>query len=211
MIWNYLELARLQTSRHTSDTFSSALVERVILCSILRSRARAMNLKMIMKHGMLHIKNRSQLNIMLGVHNSHFAVENLLREKAKDNEFKASLSEIARALLEGDLLAATDLLEDHGIPGDPADDVHWASGPDLVAPAGGGPAEEDAEGAPRGPVAQIPHLHHLLGVLRPHLHGDGEVDLVPPGAHPSLDGEGLPDGTRCFRVLVRELGVDLAR
>jgi len=52
------------------------------------------NLKMIMKHGLLHLKNRSQLNIMLGVHNSHFVIENLLREKAKDHEFKASLSEI---------------------------------------------------------------------------------------------------------------------
>lgn len=50
------------------------------------------NLKMIMKHGMLHLKNKSKLNIMLGIHNSHFAVENLLREKAKDHRFNAPLS-----------------------------------------------------------------------------------------------------------------------
>ena len=50
------------------------------------------NLKLIMKHGMQHLKNYSQLNIMLGIHNAHFAVENLLREQAKDHIFDASLS-----------------------------------------------------------------------------------------------------------------------
>ncbi len=44
-----------------------------------------------MKHGIQHIKNNSKLNIMLGIHNSHFAVENLLREKAKDQLFNGSL------------------------------------------------------------------------------------------------------------------------
>ena len=53
-----------------------------------------MNLKLIMKHGMLHLKNISQLNIMLGIHNSHFAVENVLREKAKDHKFNSALSNI---------------------------------------------------------------------------------------------------------------------
>ena len=45
-----------------------------------------------MKHGIQHLKNKSKLNIMLGIHNSHFAVENLLREKAKDHRFNAPLS-----------------------------------------------------------------------------------------------------------------------
>lgn len=49
---------------------------------------------MIVKHGMLHIKNSSRLDIMLGIHNSHFAVESILRWKARDYRFNSSLSKI---------------------------------------------------------------------------------------------------------------------
>lgn len=48
-----------------------------------------------MKHGIQHIKNDSKLNIMLGVHNAHFAVENLLRKKAEHTFFEGSLSGIS--------------------------------------------------------------------------------------------------------------------
>ena len=38
-----------------------------------------MNIKMIMNHGKSHIKNNSRLHIMLGIHNSHYAVETIIR------------------------------------------------------------------------------------------------------------------------------------
>jgi len=53
-----------------------------------------MNIKMIMNHGNSHIKNNSRLNIMLGIHNAHYAVETIIRWKARDYIFNDSLSEM---------------------------------------------------------------------------------------------------------------------
>jgi hypothetical protein len=52
------------------------------------------NIKLIYAHGRMHSRNESKLNLLLAIHNSHFAVESVLREKAKDQQFSEALRNI---------------------------------------------------------------------------------------------------------------------
>src|SRR5262249_55767570 len=62
------------------------------------------------------------------------------------------------------------------IADDPAHDVHRAGGPDLVAPARRGGAEEDAERLAGRPVAKVAEGHDLLRRLAAQPEADVEVD-----------------------------------
>src|SRR5262249_48935360 len=53
------------------------------------------------------------------------------------------------------------LLEHRRIAHDLAEDVHGAGRPNLLPPAHGGGAEEDAEGGAGRPVTEIAQLHRL--------------------------------------------------
>lgn len=50
--------------------------------------------KLIFEHGFAHSKNKSRINLLLAVHNCHYAVEQVLREKARDMAFNAALRKI---------------------------------------------------------------------------------------------------------------------
>src|SRR5262245_11477915 len=63
-------------------------------------------------------------------------------------------------------------------------DVDGAGGSDLVGPARGGRAEEDAEGLARRPVAEVAQLDHLARRVLGGPDVDREVDLVAPSLGP---------------------------
>lgn len=52
------------------------------------------NMKLIYQHGVSHSKNKSKLNRLLALHNSHYVVEQVLRERAKDTPFDGALHQI---------------------------------------------------------------------------------------------------------------------
>jgi hypothetical protein len=54
-------------------------------------------MKLLYKHGVSHSKNKSKLNRLLALHNSHYVVEQILRERAKDNPFTGALHQIGFA------------------------------------------------------------------------------------------------------------------
>src|SRR5512139_1738621 len=71
-----------------------------------------------------------------------------------------------------------DLFEDSLIGLDAPEGIHVAVGQRRGARACWSGPEEDAEGRPHRPVAQLPHGHVLPGVRRlVDAYGDGEVDL----------------------------------
>ncbi len=52
------------------------------------------NMKLIYQHGLSHSKIKSKTNLMLAVHNSHYVVEQILRDRAKDMKFSDALHKI---------------------------------------------------------------------------------------------------------------------
>lgn len=52
------------------------------------------NLKLIYQHGAAHSRIKSKTNMMFAIHNSHYVVEQILRERARDMEFSNSLHKI---------------------------------------------------------------------------------------------------------------------
>jgi hypothetical protein len=52
------------------------------------------NMKLIYQHGVSHSKNKSKLNRLLSLHNSHYVVEQVLRERAKNMSFSGALHQI---------------------------------------------------------------------------------------------------------------------
>jgi hypothetical protein len=52
------------------------------------------NMKLIYQHGVSHSKNNSKMHRLLAIHNSHYVVEQILREKAKDMTFSDALHSI---------------------------------------------------------------------------------------------------------------------
>ena len=52
------------------------------------------NMKLVYEHGVSHSKNNSRLHRLLTLHNSHYVVEQVLREKAKDMKFNGALHDI---------------------------------------------------------------------------------------------------------------------
>jgi hypothetical protein len=43
-----------------------------------------LNMKLIYQHGVSHSKNKSKMDLLLAIHNCHYVVEQILRERAKD-------------------------------------------------------------------------------------------------------------------------------
>src|SRR5262245_29899118 len=112
------------------------------------------------------------------------------------------------SLLDSDLRAGADLLEDGRIANDLSEDVDGAGGPDLAAPAHRRGAEEDAEGGAGRPVAEVAQIDGLTPLLELGLHGNGEVDLVAPCLAGHAQRERLPDGPRRIRVVQDRVGRD---
>lgn len=52
------------------------------------------NLKLIYQHGVSHSKIKSKTNMMFAIHNSHYVVEQIVRERAKDMKFSDALHKI---------------------------------------------------------------------------------------------------------------------
>lgn len=52
------------------------------------------NLKLIYEHGFFHSRNKSKIHLLLGIHNSHYSVEQVLRQKARDTTFNDALHKI---------------------------------------------------------------------------------------------------------------------
>ena len=52
------------------------------------------NMKLIYQHGASHSKNKSKIHRLLAIHNSHYVVEQIIREQAKDMTFKNALHKI---------------------------------------------------------------------------------------------------------------------
>jgi hypothetical protein len=52
------------------------------------------NLKLIYEHGVSHSRNKSKMHLLFAIHNCHYAVEQILREKAKDITFSDALHKI---------------------------------------------------------------------------------------------------------------------
>lgn len=52
------------------------------------------NMKLIYQHGVSHSKIKSKINLMFAIHNSHYVVEQILRERAKDTKFSDALHKI---------------------------------------------------------------------------------------------------------------------
>src|SRR2546428_7232285 len=100
------------------------------------------------------------------------------------------------------------LLEDPGIAHDLAHDVHGARRAALVAVAHRRPAEENAEGAARGPVAEIARVDDLAGRLGGRREADAEVDLVAPRLALGLERKRFPDRARRLRIVQPRLGGD---
>ena len=53
-----------------------------------------LNMKLIYKHGVSHSKNKTKVDLLLAIHNSHYVVEQILRERAKDMTFNNALHKI---------------------------------------------------------------------------------------------------------------------
>jgi hypothetical protein len=53
-----------------------------------------LNMKLIYQHGVSHSKNKGKMHLLLAVHNSHYVVEQILRERAKDMNFSDALHKI---------------------------------------------------------------------------------------------------------------------
>src|SRR3989441_929532 len=93
------------------------------------------------------------------------------------------------------------LLEDAGVAHDLAHDVHGARRAALVAVAHRRRAEENAEGAARGPVAEVARVDDLAGRLGGRREADAEVDLVAPRLALGLDRKRFPDRARRLRIV----------
>ena len=52
------------------------------------------NLKLIYQHGVSHSKIKSRIHLLFAIHNSHYVVEQLVREKARDRKFSDALHRI---------------------------------------------------------------------------------------------------------------------
>jgi hypothetical protein len=52
------------------------------------------NMKLIYQHGVSHSKNKSKMQRLFAIHNSHYVVEQIVREQAKDITFKNALHKI---------------------------------------------------------------------------------------------------------------------
>lgn len=52
------------------------------------------NLKLIYEHGFSHSRNKSRIHLLLAIHNSHYSVEQVLRQKAKNITFNDALHKI---------------------------------------------------------------------------------------------------------------------
>lgn len=52
------------------------------------------NMKLIYQHGVSHSKNKSKIQRLFAIHNSHYVVEQIIREQAKDMTFKNALHKI---------------------------------------------------------------------------------------------------------------------
>jgi hypothetical protein len=52
------------------------------------------NMKLIYQHGVSHSKANSKLHRLLAIHNCHYVVEQIVREKARDITFRKALHEI---------------------------------------------------------------------------------------------------------------------
>ena len=52
------------------------------------------NMKLIFEHGVTHSKSKSPMHRLFAIHHSHYVVEQVLREKAKNQSFSGSLSNI---------------------------------------------------------------------------------------------------------------------
>ncbi|MGD0070896.1 MAG: hypothetical protein ABSB71_04985 [Candidatus Bathyarchaeia archaeon] len=53
-----------------------------------------LNMRLIYQHGVSHSKNKSRLDLFLAIHNSHYVVEQVIRERAKDMTFSDALHKI---------------------------------------------------------------------------------------------------------------------
>lgn len=53
------------------------------------------NMKLIYLHGVSHSKNKSKVDLLLAIHNSHYVVEQVIRERAKDMSFGEALHKIS--------------------------------------------------------------------------------------------------------------------
>src|SRR2546425_1379373 len=103
------------------------------------------------------------------------------------------------------------LLEDPGIAHDLAHDVHGARRAALVAVAHRRRAEENAEGAARGPVAEVARVDDLAGRLGGRREADAEVDLVAPRLALGLERKRIPDRARRLRVVEPRVRGDRSR
>ena len=52
------------------------------------------NLKLIYQHGVSHSKNKSKIHRLFAIHNCHYVVEQIIRERAKDMPFEGALLKI---------------------------------------------------------------------------------------------------------------------
>ena len=52
------------------------------------------NMKLIYEHGASHSKIKSRIHLLLAIHNSHYVVEQVIRERAKDMTFSDALHKI---------------------------------------------------------------------------------------------------------------------
>src|SRR3989475_4122060 len=103
------------------------------------------------------------------------------------------------------------LLEDPGVAHDLAHDVHGARRAALVAVAHRRRAEENAEGAARGPVAEVARVDDLAGRLGGRREADAEVDLVAPRLALGLERKRIPDRARRLRVVEPRVRGDRSR
>jgi hypothetical protein len=52
------------------------------------------NMKLIYQHGVSHSKIKSKMHSLFAIHSSHYVVEQIIRERARDMEFKDALHKI---------------------------------------------------------------------------------------------------------------------
>lgn len=52
------------------------------------------NIKLIYQHGVSHSKNKSNIHRLFAIHNCHYVVEQIIKERAKDMSFKGALHKI---------------------------------------------------------------------------------------------------------------------
>lgn len=53
-----------------------------------------LNMKLLYQHAVAHSQNKSKMDLLLAIHNSHYVVEQILRERAKDMPFQNALHKI---------------------------------------------------------------------------------------------------------------------